>query len=106
MSDKQETIDILVIKQDEKPIRKTIPNTLEAKQHEVDGYIEPFGLKNGATIYCNEEGKLLGLPRNCRLCGCDFVGTLIIVGIDKDEFCSLSDEVIKLLKPVIKEKKS
>ena len=58
MSDKQETIEILVIKQDEKPIRKTIPNTLEAKQHEVGGYIEPFGLKNGATIYCNEEGKL------------------------------------------------
>lgn len=25
MSDKQETIEILVIKQDEKPIRKTIP---------------------------------------------------------------------------------
>lgn len=45
MSDKQETIEILVIKQDEKPIRKTIPNTLEAKQHEVGGYIEPFGLK-------------------------------------------------------------
>lgn len=58
MNDKQETIEILVIKQDEKPIRKTIPNTLEAKQHEVGGYIEPFGLKNGATIYCNEEGKL------------------------------------------------
>lgn len=58
MNDKQETIDILVIKRDEKPIRKTIPNTLEAKQREVDGYIEPFGLKNGATIYCNEEGKL------------------------------------------------
>lgn len=58
MSDKQETIEILVIKQDEKPIRKTIPNTLEAKQHEVGGYIEPFGLKNGATIYCNEKGKL------------------------------------------------
>ena len=44
MNDKQETIDILVIKRDEKPIRKTIPNTLEAKQREVDGYIEPFGL--------------------------------------------------------------
>ena len=40
MNDKQETIEILVIKQDEKPIRKTIPNTLEAKQREVDGYIE------------------------------------------------------------------
>lgn len=58
MSDRQETIEILVIKQDDKPIRKTIPNTLEAKQHEVGGYIEPYGLKNGATIYCNEEGKL------------------------------------------------
>lgn len=58
MSDRQETIEILVIKQDDKPIRKTIPNTLEAKQHEVGGYIEPYALKNGATIYCNEEGKL------------------------------------------------
>lgn len=67
MSDKQETIEILVIKQDEKPIRKTIPNTLEAKQHEVGGYIEPFGLKNGATIYCNEEGKLgRWTKRTCR----------------------------------------
>ena len=49
MSDKQETIDILVIKQDEKPIRKTIPNTLEAIQHEVGGYLFCFGEKAASS---------------------------------------------------------
>lgn len=33
MSDKQETIEILVIKQDEKPIRKTIPNPTPSKRN-------------------------------------------------------------------------
>lgn len=83
-----------------------ISNTLENLQRTVGGYIETVTISTDAVIICNEEGKLLGLPHNCRFCGCDFVGTLIIVGIDKDEFCSLSDEVIKLLKPCIKEEKS
>lgn len=106
MSDKQETIDILVIKQDEKPIRKTILNTLEAKQHEVGGYIEPFGLKNGATIYCNEEGKLgrWTLNRAIRAYDLDdragsqiaemMAGTFFISGFDSEsgEDTSLTEE--------------
>lgn len=60
MSDKQETIEILVIKQDEKPIRKTIPNTLEAKQHEVGGYIEPFGLKTGRPSTATKKANSAG----------------------------------------------
>ena len=106
MSDKQETIEILVIKQDDKPIRKTIPNTLEAKQHEVGGYIEPYGLKNGATIYCNEEGKLgsWSLNRAIRACDLDdragsqivemMAGTFFISGFDPEsgEDTSLTEE--------------
>ena len=106
MSDKQETIDILVIKQDEKPIRKTIPITLEAKQHEVGGYIEPYGLKNGATIYCNEEGKLgsWSLNRAIRVYDLDdragsqivemMAGTFFISGFDPEsgEDTSLTEE--------------
>lgn len=106
MSDKQETIEILVIKQDEKPIRKTIPNTLEAKQHEVGGYIEPYGLKNGATIYCNEEGKLgsWSLNRAIRAYDLDdragsqivemMAGTFFISGFDPEsgEDTSLTEE--------------
>lgn len=97
----------VIVKDPGKPARVVwISNTLENLQRTVGGYIETVTISTDVVIICNEEGKLLGLPHNCRLCGCDFVGTLIIVGIDKDEFCSLSDEVIRLLKPVIKEKKS
>lgn len=106
MSDRQETIEILVIKQDDKPIRKTIPNTLEAKQHEVGGYIEPYGLKNGATIYCNEEGKLgsWSLNRAIRAYDLDdragsqivemMAGTFFISGFDPEsgEDASLTEE--------------
>lgn len=106
MSDKQETIEILVIKQAEKPIRKTIPNTLEAKQHEVGGYIEPYGLKNGATIYCNEEGKIgsWSLNRAIRAYDLDdragsqivemMAGTFFISGFDPEsgEDASLTEE--------------
>ena len=95
----------VIVKDPEKPARVVwISNTLENLQKTVGGYIETVTISTDVVIICNEEGKLLGLPHNCRLFGCDFVGTLIIAGIDKDEFCSLSDEAIKLLKPGIKEK--
>lgn len=106
MNDKQETIEILVIKQNEKPIRKTIPNTLEAKQHEVGGYIEPLGLKNRATIYCNEEGKLGRWTLNRAIRAYDpedgadsqivemMAGTFLISGFDPEsgEDTSLTEE--------------
>lgn len=37
--------------------------TLEALQQAVGGYIEAVEL-NGATMFCNEDGKLSGLPLN------------------------------------------
>ena len=95
---------ILVCEPGKHPYVKEIEHTLENLQKTVGGYIETVTISTDVVIICNEEGKLLGLPHNCRFCGCDFVGTLIIAGIDKDEFCSLSDEAIKLLKPGIKEK--
>ena len=39
-----------------------------------------------AAIICNEEGKLRGMPFNGRLLGEDFVGPLIFVGIDGEDF--------------------
>ena len=58
------TINILAIKPGEQPERLTIDNTLEARQKLVGGYIEAFGLMDGACIYCNEEGKINGMPLN------------------------------------------
>lgn len=39
-----------------------VPNTLEALQQAVGGYIEVVPLTEQLCMICNEEGKLLGLP--------------------------------------------
>ena len=41
------------------------------------------------TIICNEEGRLLGLPHNCKICGVDFVGPIIFVGVEGDELTDI-----------------
>ena len=60
-------------------------------QQEVGGYIEAVTLPYGAAIICNEEGRILGLPDNGRVCGVDFVGTILVVGRNKDEFCDVPE---------------
>lgn len=66
-----------------------IDNTLAALQTEVEGYIEVITLPYGAALICNEEGRILGLPYNCRFFGVDFVGTVLLVGTKGDEFCDV-----------------
>lgn len=67
-----------------------IENTLEALQREVDGYIETVGIAGDACIIVNEEGMINDLPFNVRLFGLQLFGTVLIVGVDGDEFCDLS----------------
>lgn len=64
-------------------------NTLKALQQEVGGYIEAVTLPYGAALICNEEGRILGLPDNGRVCGVDVVGTVLIVGTKGEEFCDV-----------------
>ena len=73
-----------------------IENTLAALQNEVGGYIETVSIAN-VVIICNEEGRLRGLPYNCRFIGVDFVGTILMVSRDKDEFCDVPTEIIDRL---------
>ena len=68
-----------------------IDNTLKALQTEVGGYIETLTIASDAVVICNEEGRILGLPDNCRVCGVDFVGTILVVGRNKDEFCDVPE---------------
>lgn len=68
-----------------------IDNTLAALQQEVGGYIETVTIASDAVVICNEEGRILGLPDNCRVCGVDFVGTILVVGRNKDEFCDVPE---------------
>lgn len=80
-----------------KPEIRDIPNTLEELQESVGGYIESCTFATNATVICNEEGRLRGLPYNCRFLGVDFVGPILIVGIDGDEFADLDPETMGLL---------
>lgn len=76
-------------------------NTLKAFQEAVGGYIETVTLASDLVIICNEEGRLFGLPSNCRVCGVDFVGTVVAVGRKGENFCSIKAQnipfVLKLL---------
>lgn len=69
-----EMIQVVIVEPFKKPYKKVIPNTLEAMNEIVGGYIEnlfigetPTGAKAGVVI--NEEGKLLDLPFNRRILG-------------------------------------
>lgn len=66
-----------------------VENTLKALQQEVGGYIETVTLASDAVVICNEEGRLCGLPYNCRFVGVDFVGTILVVGTKGEEFCDV-----------------
>ena len=68
-----------------------IDNTLKSLQTEVGGYIETVTIASDAVVICNEDGVLLGMPYNCRFLGVDFVGPILVVGRNKDEFCDVPE---------------
>lgn len=80
-----------------------ISATLKNLQNIVGGYIETVTIRPGVVVICNEEGRIAGLDPNCAvkvesLLGCgtvDFVGEIIVVGADGDEFCDLPEWVTR-----------
>lgn len=94
---KEEQIRILVVEPDKAPYTTTIDNTLEGMQAIVGGYIEyvPLADDRNACLYCNDEGKIDGLPPNRRLGNDIIAGTFFISGSDAGEYdCSLTDEQV------------
>lgn len=87
--------------------RISIANTLEAFQEAVGGYIETYGFYIGekyVCIICNENGKIDGAEFNFYLnTGWRkeyFVGTVVFVGTDEDEFCSVPVGAIEIQKNI------
>lgn len=97
---KEKVIEGLIIEPNQFPRRLRIDNELAAFQKAVKGYIECIDLPNGATIICNEEGKINGEPLNRILYNdigeiIDIIaGNMIIVGFDAEEgeFTSLTEK--------------
>lgn len=82
-------ISALIKRPGEPPRHVNISNSLEALQKNVEGYIETVTLASDLVIICNEEGRLRNLPYNCTIDGVDFVGPILMVGKDGDEFADL-----------------
>ena len=72
------------------PYVDVVENTLETFQKLVGGYIESCTVASDMTLLCNEEGLLNGLPYNATICGNPFVGPVVAVGVDGDEFSSIA----------------
>ena len=82
---------------DQVPQIVDVENTLEALQFEVDGWIETVTFAEDACVICNEEGRIQGLPFNLELMGILFFGTILIVGVDGENFTDLSDAGVELM---------
>ena len=87
---------LVVIKEPGKApvVEPLFENTLESFQSAVGGYIETVTLATDLILICNEEGRLVGLPHNCNVCGVDFCGTILAVGSKGDDFASLKAQNI------------
>ena len=78
------------------PEEAFIENSLEGLQKAVGGLIEFVFLEEGASVLCNEEGKLIGLEGNRSLGEDILVGTFYVVGDnDEGETVSLSDSLFE-----------
>lgn len=92
---------IVVLEPDKPACVKVIPNTLEAMQGVVNGYIEIAGrfriadrkknLEISGVVICNEEGRLLALPLQVVPWVGRVAGTIFFVSDDPPEMVSLPE---------------
>ena len=82
-------ISVIIKEPGKKPRHVNISNTLNNLQKTVGGYIETVTLSSDCVAICNEKSRLQRLPWCCNICGVDFMGTVILAGIDGDEFANI-----------------
>ena len=93
---------VLVVEPEKTPYPQEIGTDLEALQKAVGGYIQAvYPYDEPVAIIVNEEGKLNGLPLNRALrddSGSPYdvtAGTMLIVGLGDEDFCSLTPELLR-----------
>ncbi len=79
-------VSVIIKRPGEKPYKTNISDSLKSLQNTVGGNIETVTLREDMTFIVNEEGRLLGLPYSCTVCGIDLYGTVIVIGVKRDEF--------------------
>ena len=98
----KEKIRVIKVEPQKEPEIVEIANNYEELSDAVGGLIQvvyPYTDKVGLML--NDEGKLLGMKPNRSLKDEDgnlydiIAGTFYVVGLDEENFCSLSDELIE-----------
>lgn len=107
----EKKIKVLCVKPEQKPKVVEIENTLKELQKAVGGSIQAVYTGNDpVAIVCNADGKFIGLPLNRTLFDdrngrpYDIVsGTFLVAGIRGDDFCSLSDDMLRKYEEIFHE---
>jgi hypothetical protein len=97
---------VLIKKPGESAILTEVDNDLKTLQKIVDGHIECVSLALDCVIICNEEGRINDLHYNCVIAGCEFFGTIIVAGVNDEDFCDvmLTEEQAKRFLPELYER--
>ena len=77
---KENKIRVLKVEPNKHPEEFMLENELEAMQEAVGGYIDIVSLEGGVCILLNDEGKLIGLEGNRRICNDIIVGNFYVCG--------------------------
>ena len=95
---------VVVMKPDALPDVQDIPNTIEALQELVGGYVEVVTFGDNVAVVCDEDGRLKDKPYCATLGDVQFVGDIAIVGTDGCDFTDVpfSEGVLRCVKEVFK----
>ncbi|MBR5948634.1 MAG: DUF3846 domain-containing protein [Clostridia bacterium] len=88
-------IKVIIKEPGKAPYYDTIPDELRILQQYVDGNIETVTLGD-TVIVCDNEGRLKGKPMNCSLADIAFCGTVIIAGVDGEDFADAPETLPSL----------
>ena len=100
--EKQEKLDVLLVKPGMYPQQVQIDSGLAPLQQAVDGHIEvAYYFEEPVAVIVNEEGKLNGSELNRAICDQDgnivdiIAGNFLVIGLGEENFCSLSPELMQ-----------
>ncbi len=94
--DTSDLIKVLFVQPHKEPYEAEIPDTLEAKQKAVGGYIEYVYNTDETALVCDEEAKLKNKVGNRYLDGGGIIaGNFLVVGLGDEDCRSLTDEEVQ-----------
>lgn len=92
---------VIMVEPAKRPVVADIDNTLESLQKSVGGYIQAvYPWTDACALVCDDDAKFKGATLNRALRDKDgdiydiVAGTFLIVGVEKDDFVSLPEELV------------